>query len=151
MTPPVLSELRGPAFTASFKSLACVTVLGCAGWLAWLVLQGQIQVGESTASRLYFLGGLGILFYTLIHIFRSQTSFSATAIHQSWMWDKNARLSDLAYAKLIRIPGLEWLIAPRLYTRSMAGKLAVFYVAQPHMWPECTRLAKALETMRHPT
>ena len=40
-------------------------------------------------------------------------------------------VSDLAYAKLIRLRGFEWLIAPRLYARTHGGKFASFYASTP--------------------
>ena len=33
---------------------------------------------------------------------------------QRWIWDKHMALDDLAFGKLIRVRGLDWLIAPRL-------------------------------------
>jgi hypothetical protein len=69
-------------------------------------------------------------------------------IHQSWLWDKQMELRELAYAKLIRIPGLDWLIAPRLYARTLNGKFAVFYTADRAMLEEFERLVQELREFR---
>ena len=55
---------------------------------------------------------------------------------------------DLAYATLIRVRGLEWLLAPRFYVRTLVGKFAVFYVSDPALWQECERMAHELKTFR---
>ena len=59
------------------------------------------------------------------------TRWTPRALHQSWVWDKKMELGELAYGKLIRVRGLDWLIAPRLYVRTLVGKFAVFYAADP--------------------
>jgi hypothetical protein len=62
-------------------------------------------------------------------VFRSVTSVSSSHIKQSWIWDKEMLVADLAYVKLIRLKGFDWLIAPRLYARTHGGKFASFYTA----------------------
>ena len=78
------------------------------------------------------------------------TRFNAQGIEQSWMWRKRVELKDLAYAKVIRIRGLEWLIAPRLYTKTFGGKLFIFYAAAPGMLAEFKRLEQTLAALRNP-
>ncbi len=90
------------------------------------------------------------MLYTLVHILTSQTSLSALSIEQTWIWNKRIEIRDLAYARLIRIKGLEWLIAPRFYTRSLAGKIMVVYVSSPSLWTELERLANELTELRQP-
>ena len=55
---------------------------------------------------------------------------------------------QLAYTQLIRVKGLEWLIAPRFYVRTLTGKFAVFYIADPALQSECERLALQLQDFR---
>jgi len=57
-------------------------------------------------------------------------------------------LGELAYGKLIRVRGLDWLIAPRLYVRTLMGKFAVFYAASPAMVAEFERLVAELKEFR---
>ena len=57
-------------------------------------------------------------------------------------------LGNLAYAKLIRVRGLDWLIAPRLYVRTLDGKFAVFYAASPQLLKAFERLGSSLKTFR---
>jgi hypothetical protein len=78
----------------------------------------------------------------------SRSRLDATGIHQTWIWDKHMRYDELAYAKLIRIRGLEWFMAPRFYVRTLMGKFAVFYVSSPHVQHECERLSAELSAFR---
>lgn len=87
--------------------------------------------------------------YTEWHIVRGKTTLDSTCLQQSWVWAKRTELRDLAYAKLIRVRGLDWLIAPRLYTKTFSGKLAVFYAAAPEMLAEFQRLEQELKTLRN--
>ena len=89
------------------------------------------------------------MLYTWWHIVSSITRLTAEVLHQSWIWDKHMDLRELAYAKLIRVPSLEWLIAPRLYLRTLRGKFAVFYAASPEMLEQFERLATELKLFRN--
>jgi hypothetical protein len=148
---PQPGDLTGAAFGPVFKSIALFTVAGCCGWLTLLSVRDQIVIGGSTTSWIFLAGGLGIMLYTLWHIWFSQTRLSTDFLSQTWMWHRQVKVRELAYAKLIRIRGREWLIAPRLYTRSITGKLTVFYMADPTLWRESERLATALTDLRKPT
>ena len=57
-------------------------------------------------------------------------------------------MAELAYGKLIHIRGFEWVIAPRVYVRTLTGKFAVFYAASPEMVAEFKRLVKELKVFR---
>ena len=105
--------------------------------------------GMSAAAALGWpLAALGIMAYTWWYIQTSKTTLTAEGLHQSWMWDKKMELRELAYGKLIRVRGLEWLIAPRLYVRTLLGKFAVFYTADKELLAEFERLVKELQQFR---
>ena len=105
--------------------------------------------------NLHSSGWLGaalcLMAYTEWHILRGKTTLDSSVLQQSWVWRKRTELQDLAYVKLIRVRGLEWLIAPRLYTKTFSGKLAVFYAAAPAMLIEFERLEKELTALRNRT
>lgn len=135
-----------PAFSKPFKVLATVIVFACAIALvrAWLATRADgLGVGGG-----WFLAGLGLMLYTWWHILRSTTRIAADGLYQSWVWNKQMDMRELAYGKLIRVRGLEWLIAPRLYVRTLMGKFAVFYAASPEMIGEFERLVRELKEFR---
>ncbi|MFM1906881.1 MAG: hypothetical protein RLZZ591_558 [Pseudomonadota bacterium] len=150
-----------PAFTLTFRVLAVLMVSGGAGWLSYLwwgfglkpSLPNETAVdGAGLRQELsWALAALGLMAYTMWHILRSKTTLDTRALHQTWLWDKELPLRDLAYVRLIRIPGLDWLIAPRLYARTLLGKFAVFYAADPHLLAEFGRLRDELKAFRKAT
>ncbi len=71
---------------------------------------------------------------------------AVTELRQTWIWTKRMPLGELAYARVIRVRGFEWLIAPRIYVRTLLGKFAVFYAADPRMIAQFERLAAELKS-----
>lgn len=135
-----------PAFSRPFKVLATLIVLGCVAAFAQSGMAAQ-RTGSAWGGG-WFIAGLLLVAYTWVTILRSVTRLDAVALHQSWMWDKRLDLADLAYCKLIRVKGLDWLIAPRLYARTLMGKFSVFYAASPAMLAEFERLTSELKAFR---
>jgi len=143
---PRAVSASSPAYSITFKLLATLIVLS----LSAAFLQNW-WVGRSAGGAAgggWFLGAVLLLMYTWVNILRSTTRIDEQGLHQSWMWNKHMELRELAYGKLIRVRGLEWLIAPRLYVRTLMGKFAVFYATSPEMIAEFERLVKELKAFR---
>ena len=136
----------GPAFSVPFKVMATLIVLGCAAAFIQMWLAGKAAGGAAGGG--WFIAGLLLVVYTWFCILRSTTRIDATGLHQTWVWDKHMELDELAYGKLIRVRGLDWLIAPRLYVRTLMGKFAVFYAASPAMVAEFERMVAELKAFR---
>lgn len=120
--------ISGKAFSLPFRILALLLVEGGAWWGYMLWNHGKL--GNSvTTSALWLLAALVLMCVTVFFVFRSVTSISASHLKQSWIWDKEMLIADLAYVKLIRLKGFDWFIAPRLYARTHGGKFASFYAA----------------------
>lgn len=135
------------AFTPVFKLLATVLVAGSVAWLASLWHKGALGSGTST-GLLWFVSGLALMLYTWWHILTSRTRLDEAVLQQSWVWDKKLDLRELAYCKLIRVRGLDWLIAPRLYARTLLGKFSVFYTADPVLIADFERLVREVAEFR---
>jgi hypothetical protein len=138
--------MRSAAYSAAFKVLATLIVFGTAGWLLLLWQGGKLGAGSSLAT--WFLAGLAMMLYTWWCIVRSVTTLDGEQLRQTWVWTKKMDLRELAYGRLLRVRGLEWLIAPRLYVRTLLGKFAVFYAAEPEMVAEFERLVRELAAFR---
>lgn len=122
--------VSGKAFSVAFRVLALLLVEGVAWWA--YVLWSNGKLGDSmTSSVLWLLAALVLMFITVFYVFRSVTSVSSSHLKQSWIWNKEMPIRDLAYVKLIRLRGFDWLIAPRLYARTHGGKFASFYASTP--------------------
>ncbi len=144
---PGISGNKGPAFSKPFKVLATVIVFACAVALVRAWLAGRAGGGLGVGGG-WFIAGLLLMLYTWWHILSSTTRLDAQCLYQSWVWNKQMDLRELAYGKLIRVRGLEWLIAPRLYVRTLMGKFAVFYASSPEMISEFERLVSELKAFR---
>ncbi|MDB5857760.1 MAG: hypothetical protein JWQ76_1449 [Ramlibacter sp.] len=138
--------MRSVAYSPAFKVLATLIVFGAAGWLLLLWQGGKLGTRSSLAA--WFLAGLAMMFYTWWCIVRSVTTLDGEQLRQTWVWTKKMDLRELAYGRLIRVRGLEWLIAPRLYVRTLLGKFQVFYAAEPEMVAEFERLVAELAAFR---
>lgn len=136
----------GPAYSIIFKLLATMIVAALSA--AFLQNWWAGRAAGGAAGGGWFLGGVLLLLYTWVNILRSTTRIDEEGLHQSWMWNKHMELRELAFGKLIRVRGLEWLIAPRLYVRTLMGKFAVFYASSPEMIAEFERLVKELKAFR---
>jgi hypothetical protein len=137
-------EVSGSAFSVSFKVLALLLVEGIAWW--GYVLWSHGKLGSTELKSTYWLiAALLLLCITVFYVFRSITSISATHIKQSWIWNKEMLVVELAYAKLIRVKGLDWLIAPRVYARSHGGKFATFYVSNRQVIQQFEKLCEQLK------
>lgn len=137
-----------PAFSLPFKLVATGIVALGSLWLASLWQSGALGTPGRSTGLVWLIAGLALMLYTWWHILRSRTRLDETALYQSWIWDKKLELRELAYCKLIRVRGLDWLIAPRLYARTLLGKFAVFYAADPVLLADFERLVRELAQFR---
>lgn len=144
---PKIPDLSVPAYTLAFKVLSCSLVTLAGVWLAALWIKGALGSGGSSGLA-WFITALALMLYTTWHILNSTTRLNETALYQSWVWDKKMELRELAYCKMVRLPGLDWLIAPRLYARTLVGKFSVFYAADPRMISEFERLVREVAQFR---
>lgn len=145
-TPSAGPRMRSVAYSVPFRVLATLLVFGSALWMALLWRSGKL--GTDSAMGMWFLAAIAMMLYTWWCIVRSVTTLDAERLEQSWIWTKRMDVRELAYARVVRVRGLDWLVAPRLYARTLAGKFAVFYAADPAMVGEFQRLAAELAAFR---
>jgi len=135
--------LECASFSASFKLLAVAIVTLAALWSWQMWSQGVLEATLQSSG--WLAAALAMMFFTEWHILRGKTRLTAEALEQTWVWRKRVLLPELAYVRLIRVPGLDWLIAPRLYTKTFSNKLAVFYVTGPAMLAEMRKLEQYVQ------
>lgn len=132
-----------PAFSRPFKALAIALLLGLGVWAYQLHGFQMVQT-----DYLWLWAAWGIMAYTVGHLLMGKTRLTSQTLEQTWIWHKKVELRDLAYVKLIRVPGLDALIAPRLYARTLMGKFTVIYACSPEMIDEFKRLGTELKEFR---
>jgi hypothetical protein len=135
--------ISGKAFSVAFRVMALLLVEGVAWWAYVLWSNGKLG-NTLNSSQLWLLAALVLMFITVFYVFRSVTSVSNSHLKQSWIWNKEMSVSDLAYVKLIRLRGFDWLIAPRLYARTHGGKFASFYASTPEVLNQFEKISYKL-------
>jgi hypothetical protein len=139
--------ISGKAFTVAFRVLALLLVEGISWWAYLLWRSGKLGT-TLTSSTLWLLAAIVLMLITVFYVFRSVTSVSNSHLKQSWIWNKTMPISELAYVKLIRLRGFDWLIAPRLYARTHGGKFASFYASTPEVLTQFEKISKRLSPNR---
>ncbi len=140
---PPAQAMTASAFGPVFKALAWSILAALLVWFWRLDIHRNARQGSWTAVVWVMLA------FIAWHIQRSRIILDSLAIEQTWMWRRRVALQELALVKVIRIRGLEQLIAPRIYVRNLGGTFTIFYCHDRAMLEEFTRLAEALRRHEH--
>ena len=140
---PPAQPMQGQAFSPLFKAVAWLILLGLLAWIVrlefdWRSSQGAL-VGIAWA----------MLAFIAWHIQRSRIVLDSEKVEQTWMWRRRLALRELAFIQVMRVRGLEWLIAPRIYARNLGGTFTFFYCSDRALLDEFARLAEALRRHEH--
>ena len=119
---------EGAAFPLPVKALASLLV---AALLFWGIRAADqiVGVGWSAGAVAFMAITLCVIGLCYYWIMCSRTAIDATSIRQTWLWPKRVALADITQAKLIYVPYLRWLIAPRLIVRARGLGMFVFHAA----------------------
>lgn len=140
--PPQHEVVSGPSFPITIKVLATVLV-------AALIVYGWMALGGPPAERAGALGASDWGFLVAVTavigsgyrvILTGRTCFDGEAIEQSGLWRRTVKLADIRQVKLIHLPGLAWLVVPRLVVRTGTG-LTTFHAGDPAVLACFKRLA----------
>lgn len=140
---PPIQPMSGPAFGLVFRLLAWGILLALAVWI-W-----RLDLGWRSSQGAWVIVAWGMLAFIVWHIQRSRIVLDDNAIEQTWMWRRRMALRELAFIKVMRVRGLEFLIAPRLYARNLGSAFSFFYCSDRAMLDEFARIAEALQRHEH--
>lgn len=131
---------EGPAFPVVVRALvtALTAWVFAAGWQA--MDKPAVQQASFEAKALV-AAGLAVLVIVTLWVWRSRTEVNAEFIRQTWIWPKRVAWADVSHAKMIYVPYLAWLVAPRLVVRSGAGMVTVFHAADHELLTTFTHYA----------
>lgn len=73
-------------------------------------------------------------------IVTGRTACDDQCIEQTWLWRKKVNLADITQIKLISVPGMHWLVVPRLVVRTGFG-LTTFHAGDPAVFARFKLLA----------
>ncbi len=122
-TAPPIAE--GPAYPLPARVAAAALMAALAGSVvqAWPLL----QAADWTRAQLLFAGvallALGLGFASVMC---SRTRIDEEAIARTGPWPRRLRWDQVQRIKLVRVPGLELIVVPRLVLRSGALQGAAF-------------------------
>ena len=146
-TPRAGAFVEGPAFSRTFRVVTTLWVLGLGFWLSLLWL-GERTRGGSTSLLGWFFAAFAMIVFFWYWIMRSRTRIDSQSLHQSWYTDKHIAIAELASVGVLRVRGLEWLVAPRVHAKTLTGKFAIFNAADPALLAEFERLAYEVKAFR---
>ena len=132
--------VEGAAFPLLVKVLASAL-------MAALVVRGARVANEvaatawSPGAAVVLLTALGLVGLCYYWILRSRTSISPTHIRQTWMWNKEVAMEDVAHIKFVCVPYLSWLIAPRMVIRARGRGVLVFHAADARVLQAFAKLS----------
>jgi hypothetical protein len=75
------------------------------------------------------LGLLAVAFVLVTsywYFMTGKTTLSAQGVRQDWIWRKSIDWSEVKSARFLGLPGLAWLVPPRLMLRGDSGMYVVF-------------------------
>lgn len=125
--PPGMAA-EGPAFPVLVRLCASLLMAALVYW--GVRVAGELAAADWTAGALAFLAvALAMIAVCYYWILRSRTSISDTHIRQTWIWRKEVALADVAHIKMIFVPWLDWLIAPRVVVRVRGRGMVVFHAS----------------------
>ena len=125
---PAEMAAEGPAFPVLVKALASLLMAALVYW--GLRSAQELSAVAWTGGALAFLGvALLLIAVCYFWILRSRTTISETHIRQTWIWRKEVALADVAHIKMIFVPYLDWLIAPRVVVRVRGRGMVVFHAS----------------------
>ena len=134
--------VEGPAYSRPAKVIATLLVgalVVAAARNAGVLAGAAWPAAAAKASLAVIAIAVAICYYWILV---SRTSVDATHIAQSWRWPKHVRLADITQAKFIYLPGLSWIVAPRLVVQARGHRSAmVFPAAGPEVLAEFARLS----------
>lgn len=140
---PPLEVITGRSFGPVFRALAWMILLSLLAWVWRLGFDWQSTHGAWVGVAWIMLA------YIVVHIQRSRIRLDGECIEQTWMWRRRMALRELAFVKIMRVRGLEFLIAPRIYARSLSGTFVFFYCYDQTLLKEFDCLARALKLHEH--
>jgi len=130
---PDTPKVTGPSFGRAFRATATVLVFTLMAWgIRVLVQDGLTSTNPTLLS--WVVAGCGLLLVMWWTMVRSVTTLTNEQLSQTGFWRKSIPLAEIGYAKFMRLKGLEWLIAPRLYVRTGHGPFKTYYAGHPDLW-----------------
>lgn len=143
---PHVSPMVAPAYGLVYRLFLLGCLIALVGWALSLLIGSTAQPVDKGMMG-WLIAGLALVLYMGIVMLRSRTTLTTDTLSQDWVWEKKVILSQVTYVRLIRLRGMEWLIAPRLLVRDGHGPFKTFHTSSPEMWKEFERWSHILTSI----
>jgi hypothetical protein len=125
-------RLKSAAFPIVVRALALTLMAGLTGY--GLRLLPRLWQASWSSGVTLLAAALLIVLWLGAWIVLSRTRLDRDELHQTWLlWPKRVRAADAISVKLVDIPGLRQVVAPRLLVRRRGGGMTWFHSADPHL------------------
>ena len=127
-----LERVTGPSFPMAVKVIATALILALLvyGSMALLGPSGPQAKALATGEWGFLVAVIAVIGSGYWGILTSNTSCDSQNIEQTWLWRKQVKIAEITQVKLISVPGLSWLVVPRLVVRTGYG-LTTFHAGDP--------------------
>jgi hypothetical protein len=136
VTPPV----EGPSFPFSVKLIASALMLALLAW-GLRAADGARWSDLSLPGWLFMIAVTAVIGSGYWGILTSRTSIDGTRLRETWLWTREAELVEIVQLKLIEVPGLAWIVVPRLVVRTRGLGLTTFHAGDARLLEAFRRLA----------
>jgi hypothetical protein len=136
------AALESAAFPVAVRVLTGLLLTGLLLYGLWLSPRLAQASWSSNGLVLFGMAALMVAWIG-VWILRSRTRLQGDELSQSWLWRKRVRAADAASVKLVAIPGLSQIVAPRLLVRRRGGGMTWFHSADPRLLTEFTNRVAA--------
>lgn len=116
------------AFPAVSRLLA-VAMIGALVLAAARAWQPLVNASWTTGGAALMAGALLSMAWLGYWIVFSRTRLEGEMLVQTWIWTKRTRTDEVAQLKLVFLPWLSWVVAPRLLVRQRGGAVLWFQAA----------------------
>ena len=137
-------SIEGPSFPPLLKALAGGLVLALVSMAAPLLFTGALaHIGS--AAWLALGVAAAVVVTNLWNILAGRTRVSAHFIEQTGWRTQRVALADVTRVKLILLPGLTWLVVPRIVLRTRSPGAWSFAGATPDLAAAFARISLGLD------
>lgn len=109
--------IEGPSYPLLVRLLAvALTVAVLVG--AWEQRASLAALPRDTTSLVFVLALLGVVGLGCYSVVAGRSGLDDEALWQRGLWTRRVAYADISQVKLVRVPGLDWLVVPRLVVRT---------------------------------
>lgn len=143
MSEPLMS---GPCYSQPIKALATLLVVALA-LAASRAMQPLVDGALPAPAWAFIAAALVVIGASFSALLRARIVLDAHHVREHGLWRKQAALADMTQLKLVCVPGLSWLIAPRLVVQVRGRGRMVFHAAEEALLREVVRRALAAQAL----